>query len=144
MCSFRPRKLQNSGTVLLRTGLCYGSAFDTKYSWTRELAGNKHSFRGYTDTRLFHDSDAGVWRLQLHSDPSVRAVANVSEYPFGAQRWRVFNDACYEEAELEVTLSVNACNESEFNCADGQCVGIEQRCNGKIDCDDKTGLKFEI
>ena len=32
---------------------------------------------------------------------------------------------------------MNACDdEKEYNCADGCCVAIEERCNGKNDCPD--------
>ena len=33
---------------------------------------------------------------------------------------------------------MNSCRKEEFNCFDGTCVAMEQRCNGKIDCDDKS------
>ena len=34
---------------------------------------------------------------------------------------------------------MNACTESEFNCHDGYCIDIFQRCDGKTDCPDKSG-----
>ena len=35
-------------------------------------------------------------------------------------------------------MSFNACNSSEFNCNDGNCVAMEERCDGRIDCTDKS------
>ncbi len=33
---------------------------------------------------------------------------------------------------------MTACNESEFNCRNGLCVGMERRCDGHLDCADKS------
>ncbi len=140
MCGFC--ELEKAPDVVLR-GLCLGASFDTKYSWTRELVGNQYSFRGYQNTGFFFDADERVWRLELHGNGEDRrdgpyAVANVSDYPFGTHRWVVRNEPCYDETELPVWINMNACSESEFNCADGQCVDIARRCDGKIDCRDRT------
>ena len=75
----------------------------------------------------------------MNSNPDVFALTNTTDYPFGTRPWTVRGDPCYEESELTVWLNMNACNETEFNCADGQCVHVAQRCDGKVDCDDKTG-----
>ena len=61
------------------------------------------------------------------------------DYPFGNRKWMIYNNPCYNEKELLVTLNLNACNETEFNCADGQCIHINERCNGKLNCADNTG-----
>jgi len=79
------------------------------------------------------------WKLQLYSTPDTYALTNTSDYPFGEHVWTIYNDPCYNEQEITVTLNMNSCTESEFNCADGQCVDITQRCDGKINCHDKTG-----
>ena len=67
-------------------------------------------------------------RLKFH-----RATTNATDYPIGSRCWDVhsppFNGM--------VTLNLNACDdEEEYNCADGTCVVIEDRCNGKNDCPD--------
>ncbi len=50
------------------------------------------------------------------------------------------NDPCFGEGvEVVATLSLSACSDFEFNCADGQCVPMTARCDGRIDCDDSTG-----
>ena len=35
-------------------------------------------------------------------------------------------------------LKVSGCNESEFTCHDGQCIGMDERCDQIIDCRDKS------
>lgn len=126
-------------------GLCSDSLFDTKYSWTKQFVNNRYTFRGYKDTFLSYDADSMEWRLQLYSDPYVYATSiNTTDYPFGTRLWTVYNDSCFEEATKIVDLNLNACQDSEFNCGDGHCVSIDQRCNGRIDCQDRTGIDFML
>ncbi len=55
--------------------------------------------------------------------------------------WEVFDDNCQEgNASYIVELNVNSCKQHEFNCGDGSCVDMNVRCDGDIDCPDKTGL----
>ena len=54
-------------------------------------------------------------------------------------RWQFYNDPCYDFVTTEVSLNMNACTDEEYNCVDGHCIDIEQRCDGKIDCPDRTG-----
>ena len=54
-------------------------------------------------------------------------------------KWTVVGDPCYRNEEEEITLNINACREKEFNCHDGFCVDINQRCDGKVQCPDKSG-----
>ncbi len=127
-------------------GLCKGSRFDRKYSWTRDIVGDFYAFSGYKASRLEFDRDAGQWRIGLYygdgDDGETSATVDATDYPFGARRWTVRNDPCFGargSTEVEVELNLNACNESEYNCADGQCVPIHQRCDGTLNCDDKSG-----
>ena len=67
------------------------------------------------------------------------------EYPFGNHEWQLVgeNEDCLSgpmdgDPSL-VTLTLNACGQQEFNCIDGQCVNITQRCDRRIDCEDKSG-----
>ena len=37
-----------------------------------------------------------------------------------------------------IALSLNVCSADEFNCDDGGCVNMTSRCNGKLDCEDRS------
>ncbi len=127
-------------------GLCKGSLFDTKYSWTRDTAGDFYVFSGYKNAVLRYHPEESLWRIDLHSTDDTYAVANTTDYPLGQKEWTVHNDACFgDRTETVVTvLNLNSCNESEFNCADGQCVPMEGRCNGVLDCGDSTGQIHKV
>ena len=126
--------------MTLVAGLCWGSDFDNQYSWTGTMINDRHSFSGYTDTILFFDAGMGKWKLQLYSDPDKFAVmeGGSEEYPFGDQHWFFTDDSC-QKGSHDSVLSMSACVVSEFQCKDGQCIPMMNRCDGKINCQDKSG-----
>ncbi len=64
-------------------------------------------------------------------------------YPLGAHSWHVVGKyGCSGKKSSGIPLHLSTCNETEFNCMDGQCVDMNQRCNGKVECNDKTGTFF--
>ncbi len=104
---------------------------------------NYYSFRGYKDTKLNFDPKLQQWKLQTYSNSSIFAVANSTDYPIGTLTWEVHGEPCYMKTRSEhvtkVELNLNTCNSSEYNCRDGSCIGIEQRCDRRVDCSDKSG-----
>ena len=89
---------------------------------------------------LFFDASLMRWKLEIYSREDVYATVNSTDYPFGTLVWEVSGDVCQEENSTHsVELNLNACKPNEFNCADGSCVNVEQRCDGNVDCPDKTG-----
>ncbi len=101
---------------------------------------DRHSFRGFKDTMLRFDQENTQWRMDLYSTEEAYATTNAEDYPFGIHEWEIVGDPCYNKGNATVvSLNINACNESEFNCNDGYCISIDQRCDGKVQCPDKTG-----
>ena len=98
------------------------------------------------------------------SDLSIYAISNETKgpYPFGEQTWYFFEDAvdaCGADKIYKAQLSFSSCDENAFNCHDGtwyaikttifqtltcvitnMCfsVNITKRCNGVLDCHDKS------
>ena len=98
-----------------------------------------HSFQGYTDTVMYLDPESGLWRMESYTYPNIYATLVSDEYPLGTYTWTFHNDNCAGEAnQTDITLNFNACTDEEFNCVDGSCIPIAERCNGRIDCPDKT------
>ena len=102
----------------------------------------RHSFRGYSDTLLRWRNDNQLWTLQSYSNESITATVNVNEYPFGTHKWFIKGDSCFETNGAETTLNINACSNEDFNCVDGHCIPIDGRCNGKVECPEKTGFDY--
>lgn len=121
-------------------GLCFDSLFDAKFSWTGNLVNGRHSFNGFTNSRLFWLPHSSQWKLELLSNPTVFAIVNTTSYPFGTNEWDFSGDSCISEDANSslVTLNFNACNEDEFNCLDGSCILVQGRCDGRIDCSDRS------
>ncbi|CAM6054348.1 unnamed protein product [Sphagnum tenellum] len=129
--------LERAPDIQIR-GLCKESLFNTKYSWTRTFMNGRHSFRGYTNTLMSWDTNITMWRLQIYDRPNTYATVNMTEYPLGTNTWDIYGDNCFDSNHTAMLLNVNACNDSEFNCLDGYCINIDLRCDGKVDCTDKT------
>ncbi len=121
-------------------GLCDRSIFDTKYSWTWDKTGLYYIFRGYQDTMLLYNESLAEWRLEIYGRTDVYARVNSTRrtYPFGTLTWEVHGDEACQEGVKMLQLNVHGCNQTEYNCDDGSCVAINLRCDGKIDCPDKT------
>ena len=45
---------------------------------------------------------------------------------------------CNQGLPYNLTVKISGCTEEEFTCDDGQCVGIEERCDQVIHCRDQT------
>ena len=122
-------------------GLCDKTKFDLRYSWTWTYTNDRHAFRGFADSLLSFDSINEVWQLTSYKNSELMAVSDMDDYPFGTYDWTIYNETCYGDefvGEINVTLSINACNDNEFNCYDGNCVKMNQRCDRVLDCPDKS------
>ena len=80
------------------------------------------------------------------SEGSLKLLASVkstmTNMALGMNLWTVYNDS--KECNINdgeaytTTLSFSVCNDTQFACQDGNCVPMERRCDGKIDCYDKS------
>ena len=49
--------------------------------------------------------------------------------PIGRHRWEVMNNVCSEGVTSATVLLISGCQEGQYTCDDGKCVGINQRCD---------------
>ena len=58
----------------------------------------------------------------------------------GANLWTVYNDSkeCNDGESYTSVMTFSACTDDQFTCKEGNCVEMKRRCDGKIDCFDKT------
>ena len=75
-------------------------------------------------------------------NPLFYTIAEENTQALGTHTWEIRKDsrACNpsgdESYKAELTLS--ACETFEYICKDGSCVNMELRCDGVVDCDDKS------
>ena len=104
-------------------GLCDGSSFDAHFGMTSEYSKNTeiYFFRGFQNSLLEYRYKTSMWIMTLYTNPSIYATFNgTATYPFGVQKWNIFNDTCKQKTNEESILNFNACHpKDEYNCADG-------------------------
>ena len=66
----------------------------------------------------------------------IQDLDNDKWYPVGRHSWQLFDEDCIDESMSILTLS--RCQTNEFTCSDGTCVPLEDRCDLKPDCEDKS------
>ena len=90
------------------------------------------------------------WQLvEWEPDGSHIVIASIRstelDMALGTNEWTIYNDSkdCYEGEGNSYTtlLTFSACTSLQYTCEDGNCVNMEQRCDGKFDCYDKTDEK---
>ena len=127
-------------------GLCDDTLFDRHYGWASEKSeiSEKYKFQGFSSSAIFWDEVESYWKLQYNSNSSIYAICNQTEclpYPFGRKEWFIFNDeGCLLpfQNSSQTKLSFNSCPQDKFNCWDGNCVEMSQKCDGTNDCQDKS------
>ena len=131
-----------SGAPLLRLhGNCANSAMDTLFYPSSDQS-SSFIWLGIKTTFIRYNLSA--WRWEAHvahgaGDPDTFAYteANAEDLLLGTHQWTVVNDrACYPGPSRTVTLSLSACHSQEFNCNDGACTHLDNRCDGLFDCSD--------
>ena len=132
-------ELEHSPEVQIR-GLCDESIFDNRYSWIRPFNGERHAFRGFLHSLLYWNITTEKWLLTSYRDSLIIAVLDEYEYPFGTHEWTFYNEPCYGKYQnaTKALLNINTCGEDEFNCHNGYCVSMSQRCDRILDCPDRS------
>ena len=103
------------------------------------------SFIGFTKSTITQHKNTNSWKMEILSDPKKYAITNGTLPPFGTREYHLSEDL----GGGSITLTLNACEEgTEYNCDDGSCIPIEQRCDSHLDCsdgsDERQCLTIEI
>ena len=118
-------------SILVVSGLCFGSKFDAHFGWTGRFAENSnlYTFSGYSKSHISWDKKKKEWRMAMYNDPKSYATCNETDgmYPFGIYNWYFFNDSCPRAGPSEIVadniiripISFSACRRNEFTCKDG-------------------------
>ncbi len=120
--------------VLHIRGLCEESKLDDAYAWIQSKA-SRNVFRGLTVSTIWFETYDQQWIIKNYDEQEVVATLD-DNVLMGTKQWNIENDGC--GGGNETWLSVTLCDEDEFNCDSGQCVDMEKRCDGVIDCHDSS------
>ena len=103
--------------------------------------------RSFSNFRLIFNRETNSWELGWDLGQGGRRIAarlrsTYDSIALGTHQWTIFNDTknCNrnEGDSYTTTLTFSACNLTEFTCKCGNCIPMDRRCDGKIDCFDKS------
>ena len=137
MCAI-PSSLVNTTVIKLR-GVCKFSKFDREYQVSVSADGGL-IYYGLQRSVIFYNYSVLAWQISDVVNPSISATfkSGFRTLGMGSNTWRVTNDMKCQPEDVSLYLSLTACQDSQFTCGDGLCIGLDERCNGVADCEDMT------
>ena len=83
------------------------------------------------------DEKNARWSAKREDKVSFIAFTNSLQI-FGTTSWTLINDSnlCPDSQHTTKTITFSFCSEDEFTCAEGNCVDLDVRCDGRWDCRD--------
>ena len=105
--------------------------YDKIYYWTRATNQGKFIFEGIKNNKIYQNS-FGTWILTDIKTGQALLQLEDKHYPMGRFEWIKIQD------NQTVMLSFDACKDDQFNCKNGKCISLTQRCNEKKDCSDNS------
>lgn len=118
-------------------GLCFRMVAQTAFEVLGYVNSRPyfHGFYGY----MIYMTGTVMWDLFDTNSNKTLATAemrSVSEYPIGRKLWQVKSTLCDMPKGTTIELSLSYCLDTQFTCANGDCISKEQRCNSQDDCPD--------
>ena len=135
-------KLQNDMKLKVR-GLCKNSRIDREYVLASKPTGNVSELTLVGQNSHIKYTTVDYWQLFVHNGrTSATSKVNKGSLLLGTNLWRIDKDPiCNGSNSFDLNLSFNTCDWEEFNCQNGDCVDILNRCDGKFDCLDASDEK---
>ena len=137
------RRVEGPPVLRLR-GLCTFSDIDSVFRPMNLGAGGELMFVSYDHTQITYQPSSSLWQASRLSKTGNTTLAltkaPLASMALGTHLWTIYNDSsrCSSEPEYEALLTLTGCGEEEFTCREGFCVDMEQRCDGVVDCRDKS------
>ena len=117
------------------------SMFNNVYMYNIDNKGDI-LYLGKQTSRIAYDKNSKLWvwydkksnmSIATSSSPYTSLLIGVHEVDFSG----VEEDACQADGVVR-RLKFTTCVPGEFTCNDGQCVGIEKRCDQTSHCNDQS------
>ena len=99
---------------------------------------------GLGRANINYDEALHRWILAKLDDPEQKTWASSSSTKgsglLGTSLWTFYNDSreCSPLTSYQLMLTLTGCRDEEFTCKNGDCVPMETRCDGKVDCEDTS------
>ena len=107
-------------------------------------------YLGDKKSSIRYNKEVEAWNLTSLGKPDLFLTSQAlrTTVLFGRQKWTMYNEPkCSTESPYELDLQLTACSQEEFNCRNGTCIAMAQRCNQKKDCSDgsdEMGCKIVV
>ena len=136
---------RSSQPILRLRGLCPSTALEGDvFTPVNKRPDGSLAYLGLGKTNINYDEASHRWILTKLDDPEQRTWASSSATKgsglLGSSEWTFHNDSreCSSTASYQLTLTLTGCLGEEFTCTNGDCVPMETRCDGKVDCEDTS------
>ena len=71
--------------------------------------------------------------------PVATCESELTSFVLGNHDWKVTNDfGCFSGGTEVKRVSFSTCTLDQYTCNDGLCVSLMSRCDGEVDCEDKS------
>lgn len=128
---------EDFGRPLVLRGLCEKKKAETMFE-TLGYRERKPFFHGYYGKMIFK-TPTGDWELHdTTTNVTLAALAldTSDDYPLGRHIWILRDTVCDHTVSTELELSLSACFDNEYTCANGECIAKDLRCDTRDDCSD--------
>lgn len=129
----------NSSVIIYLRGLCKRSKLDQEYQ-VRNGKNGLITYIGKKSTVIQYNEGKRQWMMRNVNNVNVSAVtdASMASFVMGTYQWKVSGHTNCNKKETKMMLTLTTCNDGQFTCANGLCVAIESRCDGRNHCPDKS------
>ena len=99
---------------------------------------------GYRSNEIGYNRDLQQWELfsyeKVKPKPWGISKASIRSLLLGVQDWTLYNmtKLCTSDFEFHLKIDLNNCTKSQFNCDDGECIEMQKRCDGRVNCVDES------
>ena len=125
-------------------GLCKESKLSILYTPNNDGVKGYLGYTGFSTCYITYNNSNFEWHLKKFGDDAdftwATSSATKETALLGTHDWIVHNDskACSTDLDFITKLALTACTDTEFTCNDGICIDMNNRCDGRTDCNDKS------
>ena len=98
----------------------------------------RYVIRGLRATELVWNMETSSWNfVNLRTKKIIAYTNDTDDYPLGTHKWIFSEGGCYDNNRVNYRrMNLHSCEDTDFICNDGQCIGGELRCDCRYNCHD--------